>query len=124
VAWFRRQVELPLVLIGYSFGATAVCRMDADLAALILISPTLARHDFSNLARATFPKLVIHSDNDFATPLQVITAWLASLPEPKRACCIPRADHFFKGHEARVFSECCGFLTALFGTPEAMSCMD
>lgn len=77
-----------LVLLGYSFGCHVVWRLWLDrvvsphaIAAVVLVSPTLTRHEFT-LPDANPdgdpPILVIHSADDFATPLSVVTDWLDS----------------------------------------------
>ncbi|MCG3179779.1 MAG: hypothetical protein BIFFINMI_02123 [Phycisphaerae bacterium] len=115
--------DLPRAGIGYSFGAyllserlrdLAQCRNGGslnghDLAAAVAVCPTLATHDFAGLARSDHRRLLICSDNDFATPADryrdfaaasagMTTLWFAG------------ADHFFKGRQAQVARAAVEFL--------------
>lgn len=102
--WADRHLELPVAVVGYSFGAYAALRMitDRERGATVLISPTLKQHCFQCVTTTEAPLLVIYSDDDFATPRQSTESWLASLPVPVQSLCIPGGEHFFKGLEARV----------------------
>ncbi len=100
----------PLILVGYSFGAYAATMALTDtVGALVLISPTVRQHDFSPLRERTIAKLIVHSDNDFATPQPDLEDWMAGLPQPLETCCIPSGDHFYRGHEDAVASVCLAF---------------
>lgn len=111
--WLLEQTRLPLAVVGYSFGAYAATAGLADVVrAMVLISPTLRQHDFSGLNRRVLPKLVLYSDNDFATPAERVRDWLANLSEPWTAHCISGAEHFFRGREDEAASHCEAFLAA------------
>ncbi len=111
--WLLEQTRLPLVAVGYSFGAYAAAAGLADMVrALALVSPTLRQHDFGGLSRRVLAKLVIYSDNDFATPAERVRNWLAELPRPWTAHCISGAEHFFRGREDEVAACCEEFLAA------------
>ena len=102
--WARQAApQIPVLLVGYSFGAAAATRLLSEEAVCgaVLIAPTLRQHDFSAAAApVTPPLLVIYSDNDFATPRDVTESWLTTLDADGR--CIVGADHFFLGLEADV----------------------
>jgi hypothetical protein len=119
--WARGQApELPVVLIGYSFGAAAATQLLADdgVAAAVLIAPTLRQHDFSRAAAPrTPPLLVIYSDNDFATPRSVTESWLCTVEAQRQS--IAGGDHFFLGREAEVARACAGFVSRLLQRAEA-----
>ena len=107
--WLDRTTGgLPLLLVGYSFGAyvASACPAAASKpppAALALISPTLTHHDFGPLRAPTAPPLlVVYADDDFATPSDVTRGFLASLPRPPRSHAIPGGEHFFRGSERVV----------------------
>ncbi|MEP0841427.1 MAG: hypothetical protein HRF43_01795 [Phycisphaerae bacterium] len=114
--WLRSQAGLPVGLVGYSFGAYAAASIaDADTIGLAMISPTLTRHDFSTLAACAAPKLVVYSDDDFATPADATQRWAGSLPNLRGAHRLAGGNHFFRGQEDRVadlcrrfFAECAG----------------
>jgi alpha/beta superfamily hydrolase len=121
--WLRREVRLPLVLVGYSFGShAALAALADDVRAVILISPTVGHHDFAALARSSIPKLVIYSDNDFATPVERTTAWFEEIAEPKSARCLQAGDHFFKGQENSVAGICGDFIARAMSCGEGASC--
>jgi alpha/beta superfamily hydrolase len=105
----------PLMLVGYSFGAHAVwevCRGgNVDVAALVLISPTLTRHPFDRPSGAHGPELmVLYSDNDFATPASAVESWVRAAPTPPRCVRRDGGDHFFRGQEAEVAALVAAFL--------------
>jgi len=112
--WLSTKTSLPLVVIGYSFGAhAAVKTLPTDARAVVLISPTLRQHDYSTLAKCAIPKLIIYSDNDFATPLETTEAWFNTLDEPKRRVCINGGEHFFKTQEPSILEACHRFFIDL-----------
>jgi alpha/beta superfamily hydrolase len=119
--WARSQAPgLPVVLVGYSFGAAAAVRLlnEDAVAGAVLIAPTLRQHDYSPAAaRTTPPLLVIYSDNDFATPLGVTETWLATVDAQSR--CIPGGDHFFLGRERDVAGACTVFASRVRRQAEA-----
>jgi len=111
--------ELPLALVGYSFGCTLLpagllpssplapvlrgegsgVRGAMATAPLVLIAPTVGTHDYEAFAEITNPKLVIAPEGDFATDAGGLVRWFDGLPQPKELV-RPRLDsHFFRGHE-------------------------
>lgn len=117
LSWICQEASRPLILLGYSFGAyAATVAMNREVDGLILISPTVKQHDFSTLKRRSIPKLVIHSDNDFATPREDFVAWLRELPQPVQTYCVPGGDHFFRGREADVADACHAFARRIVET--------
>jgi alpha/beta superfamily hydrolase len=105
--WFARSVRPPDVLVGYSFGAAIAGLLLDEIAParVALISPTLTHHDLDGLARSSLPKLVMTSDNDFATPLATVEDWVADCAEPKTLVVLPSAEHFFRDQEDRLVQE-------------------
>jgi alpha/beta superfamily hydrolase len=101
LAWLQRTVSVPVALIGYSFGAHVAASIAPVGAPLVLISPTLTKHDYVSLGRQN-PLLVVHSENDFATPAAALTAWADALPSRPRMHCIIGGEHFFKSREVEV----------------------
>lgn len=114
--WLCAQLAEPLILIGYSFGAYAAAQLiGPQTQGLILISPTIERHDFSPVIESLVPKLIIHGHDDFATPSAATEEWAAMLPAVWRVCGLAEGDHFFRGQEDRVASLCAMFVTDLTG---------
>lgn len=116
VAWLTEAADLPLMLAGYSFGAYAATMALTDrIRAIALISPIVRQHDFSPLRERRIAKLIVHSDNDFATPQADLENWIAGLPQPLETRCIPSGDHFFRGHEEAVAGACLAFARRVKG---------
>jgi len=104
--WLQREFRLPLIVSGFSFGATmalrACCLPGAthrDVRALIALGlPTTApgpAHCYSFLQNLTTPKLFLSGDRDQFAPAEQLIQVAASAAEPKRLILIPGADHFF-----------------------------
>ena len=105
-AFLTRVWSGPVFLLGYSFGASLLGQLPTDrVAGLVLVSPTLRQHDFSTLAELELRKLVITSDRDFATPLEVTRAWFNGVVEPRLLVIIPAAEHFYRGQEDQIVNE-------------------
>jgi uncharacterized protein len=94
--------EMPLTLIGYSFGCTllpAALAVAGVAAPLVLVAPTVGTHDYCAFAALATAKLVIAPEGDFAADTVALAQWFDGLPEPKELV-RPRLDsHFFRGHE-------------------------
>ena len=104
--------ELPLALIGYSFGCALLPRVQRGESspALILLAPTIAKHDYDSYLAVKNPKLVIASEDDFASDAVRLQSWFDELTPPK--CLIQKRfdNHFFRGHEARLAETAFDFL--------------
>ncbi|MCA9310194.1 MAG: alpha/beta fold hydrolase [Phycisphaerales bacterium] len=110
--WLRTTTgHAPVTAVGYSFGAWAATSLPLpSLERLILIAPTITRHDYPELAGGTPPTLVVHGEGDFATPCQAMAAWMSRAHSNVRMITFPRADHFFRAQEADVANACASFL--------------
>jgi alpha/beta superfamily hydrolase len=109
--WLRGEYNLPIVLVGFSFGAAmAIAASSAspapidgpNLRALALLG--LPTHGFKRsyeyplLSTCTLPKLFLSGDQDqFATKVELEHAF-DSAADPKTMVVVPDADHFFTGH--------------------------
>lgn len=101
--WLLGNVDGPLVIVGYSFGAHAACAgLDDRVSHVVLIAPTVKHHTYHGLESCRLPKLVIYSNDDFATTQLATETWFAGLARPRSKKCLLGCDHFFKGHEACV----------------------
>jgi alpha/beta superfamily hydrolase len=97
----RLAPEVPLVLIGYSFGAWAALRAAAQgcpARQIIAIGPPLDFLDWSFLAALATPVEVVVGEHDQFCD----RARLAGIPQRIRVRTIPGADHFFAGRETAV----------------------
>jgi hypothetical protein len=110
LAWLRAEYKLPIVLVGFSFGAAMAIAAssasahtdDPNLRALALLG--LPTHGFKRsyeyplLSTCTLPKLFVSGDQDqYATKVQLEHAF-DSAADPKTLVLVPEADHFFTGH--------------------------
>jgi len=104
--------DLPLVLLGYSFGCWAVVRNlpGSCVKAIVLISPNPKQHTFEQLCDCPVPLLLIHSDNDFTCSVSEMVAWFDTIREPKTRVTISAGEHFFRGHEEQVSDAVVKFL--------------
>jgi alpha/beta superfamily hydrolase len=92
---------LPLALVGYSFGCALLpfVRPQKELSALVLIAPTLAKHNYDAFLSVTSPLLVVASEDDFATDAQRLEDWFGTLAMPRQLIRQRCDNHFFRGHE-------------------------
>lgn len=115
----------PLTIVGYSFGAAAAWKMYSEnrerFEAIVLVSPTIARHKFSMPAIPLPPPrmLVIHSRDDFCTPYQQLMDWTRSLPFSIDLRFRDTGNHFFRGSEHEIGTLVARFLAV---EKEAVAC--
>jgi alpha/beta superfamily hydrolase len=102
----------PLILVGYSFGCALLpsVRLPEPPAALVLIAPPLAKHDYSEFATMESPLLVIVSEGDFTYEPERLHAWFDQLPAEKLLVQAPLDNHFFRGHEPWLVDTVSAFL--------------
>jgi alpha/beta superfamily hydrolase len=93
---------LPFIAIGYSFGCALLPYLvpQADLAALVLIAPTVGKHDYSSYQTVRCPMLLVASEEDFAIDTRQLDAWYSDLTMPRQLVRRRCDNHFFRGHEA------------------------
>jgi alpha/beta superfamily hydrolase len=100
---FMRQATpgLPLALVGYSFGCALLPYVHPrqDLAALALIAPTVAKHDYNAFLTVSTPLFVVASEDDFATEADQLARWFNTLSMPRQLIRQRCDNHFFRGHE-------------------------
>ncbi len=94
----HRDVALPLVLAGFSFGgyvaAEAAQRLpdDAKATRLVLVGPSTEKQQMPPVPEGT---LVIHGEADDVVPLSATLDW--ARPQALPVTVIPGAGHFFHG---------------------------
>jgi alpha/beta superfamily hydrolase len=93
--------DLPLALIGYSFGCTLLPAVvpASTRAALVLVAPTVGTHEYDSYDGVSVPRLVIAAEGDFAADARRLRAWFDRLPAPRRLVHTRLDGHFFRGHE-------------------------
>jgi alpha/beta superfamily hydrolase len=103
---------LPMVAIGYSFGAimgTNIAVNDCRIVAMAGISPPLKRVRFEHLTNCAKPCMIVSGQDDFVYDAQtaeaLVTAAGASLILHR-----PAGDHFFVGAEMELVDQVAQFL--------------
>lgn len=105
--WLQRELSLPIVGVGFSFGAAMLIRAccqpcDPRLRALAALGlplrPQNPADNYPSLESCFHPKLFLSGDLDrFATAADLARV-AASAAEPTTFKLVPGADHFFTGH--------------------------
>ena len=95
----RRYQGLPIVAAGFSFGARVALRLasqESAIARVVAVGfPTRTKErDFVYQVRV--PKFFVQSTHDAFGPAEELTAFFATLPEPKQLDWVQAGDHFFK----------------------------
>lgn len=127
LAWLENEFRLPLVVIGFSFGAAMALLACGDqakqpagrpkvhaIAALGL--PTRTAHQtysYSFLSRCTGAKLFLSGDCDQFASVADLERLAATTAEPKKLVLVPGADHFFTGQLEAMQNELASWLTEL-----------
>lgn len=103
---------LPLVLAGYSFGCVPLpyIRSQAGPTALVLIAPTVSKHNYDAFTSVSCPLLVVASEEDFATDSERLDNWFGGLTMPRQLVRQRCDNHFFRGHEAWLVDVVAQFL--------------
>jgi alpha/beta superfamily hydrolase len=92
--------DLPLALVGYSFGCALLPHVAVKGPCVrILIAPTVGKHDYDVFESAADPLLAIASEDDFAAGAAQVRSWFERLPGPKELILERFDNHFFRGHE-------------------------
>ena len=99
LAWLRaRHPGARVTLAGFSFGAWVAARLaasEAGIEQVILVAPPVSTADFSVLATAPVPKLVIQGTRDDLAPAAALDAAFPGWAEPKALFRVEGASHFF-----------------------------
>lgn len=109
VEWVCTEYRIPVVLVGFSFGAAmalvACCgsepRLSASVHALVALGlPTQGfGHQFTYpfLAGCNLPKLFLSGDRDWFAPKGELERVVDTAAQPKRLVFVSGADHSFSG---------------------------
>jgi alpha/beta superfamily hydrolase len=101
---------IPVAAVGYSFGCSLLPRVKSleELDSLVLVAPTVAKHDYQSFLTIDKPILVIAPQDDFATGSDTLWQWYDRQQAPKQLIPTCLDNHFYRGHEAwltdRVFA--------------------
>jgi len=98
----RRYPGLPMVLGGFSFGASmalrAGCAGSPARAVFALGLPVGMMTDLSFLNECRVPRLFVQGEADQFGGAERMRPLVERLPEPRRLVIVPGADHFFHDH--------------------------
>lgn len=105
--------DLPLALVGYSFGAIVALEEGLERAGtswIVGIAPPLSRFDFTFLADCPIPCVLLSGEQDFVYCAAELERTLAVAGPQLRTVLVPGEDHFFRGNEADLCRRVVGFL--------------
>lgn len=100
VEWARSEFDLPLWLMGFSFGgyiaAAAAARLAVAPARLVLVAPSVERHQFADLMPLASPAVVLMGEEDEVVAPAAVFNLLDDQPdvEVRR---FAETGHFFHG---------------------------
>ena len=110
IDWLLAEYRMPVILVGFSFGAamsirascaTGSSETQSNLRALVALGlPTQGfgqTYQYPVLADCRLPKLFLSGDNDVFAPQQDLRNVVDHAADPKRLVFVAGADHFFKG---------------------------
>ncbi|MBS3920234.1 MAG: alpha/beta fold hydrolase [Deltaproteobacteria bacterium] len=103
----QKNPDLPLLLLGYSFGACTgipVAIKDKRIKGVVAISPPLEMYDFNFLKGYRKNKLIVVGDKDEWCPVLRLEDWYQQLDEPKSLALIQGADHFYS-YQANLLTQ-------------------
>ncbi len=109
---------MPLVALGYSFGAAVVARAACDdprVAALVCVALPVGLAgfgEFDELQTCTRPKLFLAGSADEICPPPRLRELVGALPDPKSLVVLDGTDHFFVSREFELASHMLAFLDA------------
>lgn len=99
----REFPTVPVVTIGYSFGAAVGLRAavaDSRVTHLIALGTPLTREwDMSFLQKTAKPRLFVQGERDEFGDADAMRAFTADMPQPFDLRIVPDADHLFRGVE-------------------------
>jgi alpha/beta superfamily hydrolase len=93
------------ILAGYSFGAMVALRAGLaarEVAQVVAVALPVGMADFSSLAPAPKPVLLVSGDSDSYSPVSKLAKLKTGLGASARLDVIKGADHFFGGYEPEL----------------------
>lgn len=108
LGWLDREFHLPIIAVGFSFGAamtiaalgTSQGRALPIQALVCLGLPIEAMgrsYSYPALSSLALPKFFLSGDSDRFAPADRLAATVGAASEPKQLALLPGADHFFTG---------------------------
>jgi alpha/beta superfamily hydrolase len=125
--WLQTEYKLPVVLVGFSFGAAmalaASCGKEAPIerranlrAMAALGLPTQGfghTYQYPVLSECSLPKLFLSGDHDSFASKPELQQVVDSAADPKTLMLVPGADHFFTGRLDLMQNALAGWLKEL-----------
>lgn len=104
-AWLRdKHPELPLTLLGFSFGGFVAAALGGRLESqgvtlkhLFMVAPAVRRLNATEAAPRNAPLTIIQPDADEVIEPQTVYDWSATLPRPHELLKVAECGHFFHG---------------------------
>jgi alpha/beta superfamily hydrolase len=97
--WLRdREPKARLWIAGFSFGSWIAARLAAEspeVAAVILVAPSIRNSNFESMYTCATPKLVFQGDADTVCPPEFLEQDFPRWAPPKRKVMVSGASHFF-----------------------------
>ncbi|HVA64230.1 MAG TPA: alpha/beta family hydrolase [Terriglobales bacterium] len=102
LGYLRQRHRLPVVLAGFSFGASVVAKLLAagshpEVEQAVLLGLPVERGVVPHAWRWQGPKLMLSGDHDEFASVAALEAYYAQLAEPKARQWIAGGDHFMAG---------------------------
>ncbi|MGH9326743.1 MAG: alpha/beta hydrolase [Terriglobia bacterium] len=100
-----RYPQLPIILMGFSFGSRVglvVGASDARVSALVGMGLPVESYSYSYLDDCPKPKLIIEGTQDVYGPRRKVEEAYAAMASPKSLHWVQGADHFFTGQLEEV----------------------
>jgi alpha/beta superfamily hydrolase len=117
VAWMRNEAPfLPVLLVGYSFGAWCAARLaaaDRAIEGFVAIGLPTFYHDFEELEGLGRPVSVVQGSNDDLGRLEDIEPLLARCDPPGELHVIDGAGHLFPGQASEAGALVAGAAAAM-----------
>jgi alpha/beta superfamily hydrolase len=97
-AWLRSRIpEVPLWIMGFSFGAALAFDLAAELGASFLVTVAPPVGMVAHPDAPPCPWLLVQGDADEVVDPQAVRAWASAITPPPDLVSVPGASHFFHG---------------------------
>jgi len=96
----ERYPDLPLWVVGFSFGAYAGLRaaaLDPRVRRLVAVAPAVSWYDFTFLETERRPVMIVQGGADEVVDPAAVRAFRSRMERPPEWVWEPEADHFFSG---------------------------
>jgi len=110
----EQNIGSRIYIAGYSFGALVGMRVGVEsemIAAFASISMPFGKYNLDFLALCKKPKLIVYTQNDFATTEEDTLRCFSKILPPKQLELIQDSDHFYRMKEEMVSKKVCSFFS-------------